>query len=188
MSTTPRPRAYPTAAASRKPRASTPASASTPGSRVPASASVTALNAPASANSGLRSRNSTPGSGKSGTSAIRPRASSSCTSALPLARGLAGRALLLDPGGDAGRGRVRLLLAQFLRQGVVVRSVEVLRAGRLPLLAGPALLDPLGLLPVLRVAHLEVDQQRCRERDRREHADQGAGELHQRQVLQRARA
>src|SRR4051794_10171419 len=168
MSTTPRPRAYPTAAARRNPRASTPASASTAGSRVPASASVTALNAPASAKSGLKSRNSTPGSGKSGTSAIRPRASSSSTSALPLP----GRALLLDPGGDAGRGRVRLLLAQFLGQGVVVRGVEVV-ARRLALLAGPALPDALGLLLVLRVAHLEVDQQRRRQGDRRQDADEG---------------
>src|SRR4051794_31473212 len=184
MSTTPRPRAYPTAAARRKPRASTPASASTEGSRVPASASVTALNAPASAKSGLRSRNSTPGSGKSGTSAIRPRASSSSTSALPLP----GRALLLDAGGDAGRGRVRLLLAQFLREGVVVRGVEVLARGRPALLGDATLADPLGLLRVLRVAHLEVDQQRRRQRDRRQDADEGTGELHQRQVLQRARA
>ena len=50
--------------------------------------------------------------------------------------------------------------------------------------AGPPIAHALGLLPILRLPHLQVHQQRRGQRDRRHDPDERAGELNQRKILE----
>ena len=79
--------AYAAAAASRKPRASTPATASKVPLKCPTRSSMSALNATASAKTGVRSRNRMPGRGKSGMLTRSPPTRSRGEDVIPQAYG-----------------------------------------------------------------------------------------------------